>query len=65
MINPIAIPETGLIISTPASIKANVPAHTVAIDDEPFDSSISETTLIVYGLDSSIISFKARCAKLP
>ena len=28
----------------PASINANVPAHTVAIEEEPLDSRISETT---------------------
>ena len=39
-----AIPETGFLICTPASIKANVPAQTVAIDEEPLDSKISETT---------------------
>ena len=43
-IKPMAIPETGALILTPASINANVPAQTVAIDDEPFDSKISETT---------------------
>ena len=48
-INPIAIPETGLLILTPASINAIVPEQTVAIDDEPLDSSTSETTLTVYG----------------
>ena len=40
LINPIAIPLTGAFIGTPASIKANVPAHTVAIDDEPLLSRI-------------------------
>lgn len=44
LINPIAIPETGFLIGTPASIKANVPAQTVAIEEEPLDSRISETT---------------------
>ena len=48
-INPIAIPETGFLILTPASINASVPAHTVAIEDEPFDSRISETTRTTYG----------------
>ena len=48
-INPIAIPDTGLLILTPASISAIVPEHTVAIDDEPLDSKTSETTLTVYG----------------
>ena len=46
-INPIAIPETGLVIWTPASIRAIVPEHTVAIEDEPLDSSTSLTTLTV------------------
>ena len=45
--NPMAIPETGFVICTPASIKANVPAQTVAIEDEPLDSRISETIRIV------------------
>ena len=40
LMSPIAIPLTGFFIGTPASIKANVPAHTVAIDEEPFDSRI-------------------------
>ena len=51
-IKPMAIPETGLDIFTPASIKAIVPEHTVAIDDDPFDSRTSETTLTVYGQSS-------------
>ena len=46
-INPIAIPETGFFMFIPASIRANVPAQTVAIDDEPLDSRMSETILIV------------------
>ena len=45
-ISPIAIPETGALILIPVSIKARVPAQTVAIDEEPFDSKISDTTLI-------------------
>ncbi len=48
-IKPIAIPETGFLICTPASINASVEAHTVAIDDEPFDSRMSETIRITYG----------------
>ena len=60
-----AIPETGLVSFTPASINAIVPAQTVAIDDEPLDSNTSETTLTVYGQSSGIIPFKPRCAKLP
>ena len=45
--SPIAIPDTGFTICTPESIKAKVPAHTVAIEDEPLDSKISETTRTV------------------
>ena len=44
LINPIAIPDTGFLIFTPASISANVPAQTVAMEEEPLDSRISETT---------------------
>ena len=40
---PIAIPATGALIGTPASISESVEAHTLAIDVEPFDSSTSET----------------------
>ena len=39
-----AIPETGFLSFSPESMSASVPAHTVAIDDEPFDSRISDTT---------------------
>ena len=44
-----ATPATGAFSGTPASIIDNEPPHTEAIDDEPFDSVISETTRIVYG----------------
>ena len=46
-INPIAIPATGSFIGTPASINANEVPQTVAIDDDPLDSVISETILNV------------------
>ncbi|MPM87917.1 hypothetical protein SDC9_135018 [bioreactor metagenome] len=46
---PMAIPATCFFIGTPASMSARDAEHTDAIDDEPFDSSISDTTLIVYG----------------
>ena len=49
LISPIATPAHGAFIGTPASISASEPPHTVAIDDEPFDSRISETTRSVYG----------------
>ena len=42
-----AIPETPPLILIPASISAIDPAQTVAIEDEPLDSRISDTTLTV------------------
>ena len=44
-----ATPATGLFNGTPASIMASEPPQTDAIDDDPLDSVISETTRIVYG----------------
>ena len=44
-----ATPATGAFSGTPASIIDNEPPQTDAIEDEPFDSVISETTRIVYG----------------
>ena len=38
------MPATCALIGTPASISARLPPHTEAIDEEPFDSVISETT---------------------
>ena len=42
LIKPIAIPATGFFIGTPPSIRAREPAQTDAIEEEPFDSRISE-----------------------
>ena len=66
-IRPIAIPDTGFLIFTPASISARVPAHTVAIDDEPLDSRISDTTRTAYGFSSptGTIGLRALNARLP
>ena len=47
MIRPIAMPATGDASGTPASIIAIEPPQTDAIDDEPFDSRMSETMRIV------------------
>ena len=47
------MPETGALIGTPASISASVEPQTEPIDDEPFDSSVSETMRIVYGKSSA------------
>ena len=53
-------------IGTPASIRASV-EQTEPIDDEPFDSSVSETIRIVYGNSSAdgITASRARCASAP
>ena len=42
-IMPMAIPATGDLIGTPASISESVDAHTEAIDVDPFDDSTSDT----------------------
>ena len=47
MIRPIATPATGAFNGTPASIIASEPPQTDAIDDEPLDSRMSETTRMV------------------
>jgi hypothetical protein len=47
LINPIAMPATGRASGTPASISASELPQTVAIELEPFDSVISETSRIV------------------
>src|SRR5271167_4109560 len=47
--NPIAIPAQGAFSGTPASISASDPPHTDAIDDDPFDSRMSDTILTAYG----------------
>ena len=41
------MPATGLWILTPASISDSVEPQTEAIDDEPLDSRMSDTTRIV------------------
>ena len=48
------MPATGALIGTPASISASELPQTEAIEDEPFDSVISDTTRIVYGNDSIV-----------
>ena len=51
---PIAIPATGADKGTPASIIDKLDPQTDAIELEPLDSIISETTLIVYGKSSTL-----------
>ncbi len=41
------MPATGALIGTPASMSASELPQTDAIDDDPFDSRISETTRMV------------------
>ena len=61
------MPDTGALIGTPASISASVEPQTEPIDDEPFDSSVSDTMRIVYGNSAAggIIASSARCASAP
>ncbi len=47
LISPMAMPATGRFSGTPASISASELPHTVAIEDDPLLSVISETTRIV------------------
>ena len=42
-----AMPAVGAFSGTPASISASEEPQTVAIEDEPFDSVISETMRMV------------------
>jgi hypothetical protein len=42
-----ATPETGAETGTPQSIRLRLPAHTLALEDEPFDSRISQTRRMV------------------
>ena len=58
---PIAIPATGAFSGTPASIRDSDEPQTLAIELDPFDSVISETTLIVYGNSSKF----GRHAEMP
>ena len=61
------MPATGAFSGTPASIIESDPPQTLAIDDEPFDSRMSDTTRMVYGNCSSagIIGASARSASAP
>ena len=61
------MPATGRLIGTPASISDSEEPHTEAIDEEPLDSRMSDTTRIVYGKSSAvgIIGTSARSASAP
>src|SRR4030088_646770 len=49
LMRPIATPATAERRGTPASKRANEPPQTDAMDDDPFDSRMSDTIRIVYG----------------
>src|SRR6266853_1533839 len=59
---PMAMPPIICLIGTPASMSASVDPQVEAIDDEPFDSSVSLTTRIVYG-NSSFVGSTGRSAR--
>ena len=46
-IRPIATPAHGPLMGTPASMSASEEPQTVAMEDEPFDSRMSDTIRIV------------------
>mmetsp|Transcript_10459 Transcript_10459/g.27697 ORF Transcript_10459/g.27697 Transcript_10459/m.27697 type:complete len:241 (-) Transcript_10459:1426-2148(-) len=66
-IRPIATPAITLDMGTPASIRASDPPHTLAMDDEPDDSVISDSTRIEYGNSFSFGTpgTSARSARFP
>ena len=47
--SPIATPATGALIGTPASSSARVLPQAEAIEVEPFELSVSDTTRMTYG----------------
>src|SRR2546428_9264542 len=55
------------LIGTPASMSESVEPHVAAIDVEPFEPSVSETTRIVYGNSSfgGMTGRSARSASAP
>ena len=61
------MPATGADIGTPASIIARLLPQTLAMELEPLDSVISETTRIAYGNSSSggITAATPRLARRP
>src|SRR3712207_9588252 len=61
------MPATGALSGTPASISDSEEPQTDAIDDEPLDSRMSDTTRIVYGKSSvdGTTASSARSASAP
>ena len=66
-IRPMAMPPTGALMGTPASISDRVEAHTEAIEVEPLELSTSETSRSAYGNSSlsGITGSRARSASAP
>src|ERR687893_719550 len=64
---PIAMPATGAFSGTPASISDSDEPHTEAIDEEPLDSRMSDTTRMEYGNSSvdGTTGTSARSARAP
>ena len=62
-----ATPATGALMGTPASISAKLVPQTEAIELDPFDSVISETTRMAYGNSSTVgnIAATPRRARRP
>ncbi|OQC33031.1 MAG: hypothetical protein BWX70_00428 [Verrucomicrobia bacterium ADurb.Bin070] len=46
---PTETPATGAVIGMPASIIASAPTQMEAMEEEPFDPMMSETTRMLYG----------------
>ena len=47
VMSPMAMPDTAVLIGTPASMRAREPAHTVAIEEEPLDERMSDSIRMV------------------
>ena len=62
---PIDMPATVRLSGTPASMRARQPLQMEAIDDEPLEPMISETTRIEYGNSSGSTSAIERSASAP
>ena len=62
-----AIPATGALMGTPASMSDRVEPHTEAIDVDPFELSTSDTNRRVYGNSSAdgTTGRRARSASSP
>ncbi len=57
------MPATGAFTGTPASISASELPQTDAMEEEPLDSVISDTTRMVYG-NSSMVGITASTPRL-